>query len=250
LFAIVSTGLAAPIIIASRLRKGPTNSARGAAKFVSDTLASMKRLRSPTATGMLLLRADSAYYVSAVVTAAIRAGAMVSITARLNSLVKAAISTIPGTAWTPIKYTNAIFDDTTGRWISDAEVAEIPFTAFGSKKKSEQVLGRLVVRRIPELNKTVAAGQGTLFDLFRFHAFTANAAWLVLACIAFNLTRAAGALGNAVTATVRRKLINVAARVSTSARRITLHLPAHWPWEEGWTKLFTHACGPPGRATT
>lgn len=117
LFAIVSTGLAAPIIIASRLRKGPTNSARGAAKFVSDTLASVKRLRSPTATGMLLLRTDSAYYVSAVVTAAIHAGAMVSITARLNSLVKAAISTIPDTAWTPIKCTNAIFDDTTGRWI-------------------------------------------------------------------------------------------------------------------------------------
>jgi len=220
----------------------------------------------------------------------------VSITARLNSLVKAAISTIPDTGWTPIKYTNAIFDDTTGQWISDAEVAEIPFTAFGSKKKSEQIAGRLVVRRIPELNKTVEAGQGTLFDLFRFHAFfttstlntvdadkthrqhavienlnadmkasalahfpsgvfTANAAWLVLACIAFNLTRAAGtlasgALGKAVTATVRRKLINVAARVSTSARRITLHLPEHWPWEKGWTALFTSACGPPGRAAT
>ncbi len=296
LFAIISTGLSAPIIVACRLRKGPTNSARGAAKFVSDTLAAVKRLRNPTATGLLLLRADSAYYVSAVITAAIRAGAMVSITARLNSLVKAAISAIPDTAWIPIKYTNAIFDDTTGQWISDAEVAEIPFTAFGSKKKSEQVAGRLVVRRIPELNKTVAAGQGALFDLFRFHAFfttstlntvdadkthrqhavienlnadmkasalahfpsgvfTANAAWLVLACIAFNLTRAAGTLasptlGKAVTATVRRKLINVAARVSTSARRITLHLPEHWPWEEGWTKLFTSACSPPGRAAT
>ena len=296
LLAIVSTGSAAPIIVSSRLRKGPTNSARGAKKFVSDTLATVKRLRSPKATGMLLLRADSAYYVSAVMKAALRAGAMVSITARLNSLVKAGISTIPETAWTPIKYTNAIFDDATGRWISNAEVAEIPFTAFGSKKKSQQVLGRLVVRRIPELNKTVAAGQGTLFDLFRFHAFfttstlntvdadkthrhhaiienlnadmkasamahfpsgvfTANAAWLVLACIAFNLTRAAGtlaspALGKAVTATVRRKLINVAARVSTSARRVTLHLPENWPWEEGWTALFTSVCSPPGRTAT
>ena len=179
LFGIVSTGLASPIIIASRLRKGPTNSARGAAKFVSDTLATVKRLRGPTATGLLLLRADSAYYVSAVIsavistviTAALGAGAMVSITARLNTLVKAAISTIPATGWAPIKYTHAIFDDTTGRWISDAEVAEVPFIAFGSKKKSEQVPGRLVVCRIPELNKTVAAGQGTLFDLFRFHAF-------------------------------------------------------------------------------
>ena len=85
--------------------------------------------------------------------------------------------------------------------------------------------------------------------------FTANAAWLVLACIAFNLTRAAGTLasgafGKAVTATVRRKLINVAARISTSARRTTLHLPERWPWEEGWTKLFAHACSPPGRAAT
>jgi hypothetical protein len=296
LFAIISTGLAAPIIVACRLRKGPTNSARGAAKFVADALAAVKRLRGPTATGLLLLRADSAYYVSAVLQAAIRAGAMVSITARLNPLVKAAIAAIPDTVWTPIKYTNAIFDDTTGQWISDAEVAEIAFTAFGSKKKSEQVAGRLVVRRIPEQNKTIAAGQGTLFDLFRFHAFfttstlntvdadkthrqhavienlnadmkasalahfpsgvfTANAAWLVLACIAFNLTRAAGtlaspALGKAVTATVRRKLINVAARVSTSARRITLHLPEHWPWEDDWTALFTSACAPPRRATT
>ena len=77
----------------------------------------------------------------------------------------------------------------------------------------------------------------------------------MLACIAFNLTRAAGtlaspALGKAVTATIRRTLINVAARVSTSARRITLHLPEHWPWEAGWTKLFTSACSPPGRAAT
>ena len=121
--------------------------------------------------GMILVRTDSAYYGSAVMKAAIRAGAMVSITARMNSLVKSAISTIPATAWTPIKYTHAIFDDTTGRWISAAEVAEVSFIAFGSKKKSEQVPGRLVVRRIPELNKTVTAGQGTLFEMFRFHAF-------------------------------------------------------------------------------
>jgi len=45
-------------------------------------------------------------------------------------------------------------------------------------------------------------------------------------------------------------LVSVPARISTSARRITLHLPEHWPWEDGWTALFTSACGPPGRATT
>jgi hypothetical protein len=64
--------------------------------------------------------------------------------------------------------------------------------------------------------------------------FTANAAWLVLAVMAFNLTRAAatltgGNLAKAVTGTVRRKLVNVAARIASSARRITLHCPATGP---------------------
>ena len=61
--------------------------------------------------------------------------------------------------------------------------------------------------------------------------FAANAAWLVLAVIAFNLTRAAATLtgptlAKATTATIRRKLITVPARIASSARRVTLHLPA------------------------
>ena len=85
--------------------------------------------------------------------------------------------------------------------------------------------------------------------------FTANAAWLVLAVIAFNLTRAAATitgsdLAKATTATIRRKLITVPARVASSARRITLHLPTAWPWETAWTHLFTHGCGPPTPVTT
>lgn len=80
--------------------------------------------------------------------------------------------------------------------------------------------------------------------------FTANAAWLVLAVIAFDLTRAAGTLAapelaRATTATLRRKLLAVPARVATSARRVTLHLPAAWPWETAWTTLFTRVSDPP-----
>jgi hypothetical protein len=144
------------------------------------------------------------------------------------------------------------------------------------------VTGRLVVRRIPDANpaKKKAAGQGTLFDTWRFHAFftttdptvvdtvaadqthrghaiienvhadlknsalahlpsgkfTANAAWLVLAVIAFNLTRATAAivgpdLAKTTTATIRRKLIHIPARIASSARQLTLHLPAGWPWQ-------------------
>ena len=71
--------------------------------------------------------------------------------------------------------------------------------------------------------------------------------------MAFNLTRAAGALASsfhakATTATLRRQLINVAARVTRSARRATLRLPAAWPWAAAWQQLFTAAIGPPARS--
>jgi hypothetical protein len=64
--------------------------------------------------------------------------------------------------------------------------------------------------------------------------FTANAAWLVLAVIALNLTRAAATLSTtdlarATTATLRRTLIQIPCRIATSARRMILHLPQDWP---------------------
>jgi len=84
---------------------------------------------------------------------------------------------------------------------------------------------------------------------------TANAAWLVLAVMAFNLTRAAGtltgtALAKATTATIRRKLVHVPARIASSARRLSLHLSTGWPWEDAWTTLFTGMCAPPPAVTT
>ncbi len=153
--------------------------------------------------------------------------------------------------------------------------------------------GRLVVRRIPDLN--TEPGQDALFDLWRFHAFfttsdldtvtadkthrghaiieqvnadlknsalahlpsgkfAANAAWLVCAVMAFNLTRAAatiagGRLRRATTPTIRRTLITVPA-LARSARRVRLHLPAAWPWRNAWTELFDHNYGPPTAALT
>src|SRR3954453_17190639 len=81
-------------------------------------------------------------------------------------------------------------------------------------------------------------------------SFAANSAWLVLATIAFNLIRAAGALASAApakatTATIRSQLIAVPARIARSARRLRLHLPRDWPWETAWTRLFDATCGPP-----
>ena len=170
LIATVTTAHAAPVIIGQRLRKGSSGSPRGAARMVADTLASVARLQSPETTRKPLLRADSAFYGYPTVAAAIRGGADVSITVRLDPKVKAAIADISDDGWTAIEYTDAVYDKTTHQWISRAEVAEIPFTAFSSRKAAEQVPGRLVVRRIPDLNHN-DDGQQSLFDTWRFHAF-------------------------------------------------------------------------------
>jgi hypothetical protein len=297
LIATVSTKQAAPVIVAQRLRKGSCGSPRGAKRLVLDSLAVLRRLREQqTPAGdepaRTLVRADSAFYGSAVVGAAVKAGADVSVTVRLDPKVRTAIAGIAEDAWTTIEYPDAVFDETAGIWVSRAEVAETPFTAFGSRKKAEQVIGRLIVRRVPDLNTAAnKAGQDPLFDSWRFHAFfttssldtvaadkthrqhaiieqvhadlknsalahlpsgvfAANAAWLVLAVMAFNLTRAAGTLtgptlARATTGTLRDKLVHVPARVARSARRVTLHLPTGWPWRTAWTQLFTRSCGPP-----
>ena len=294
LLATVSTTTSAPVIVAQRLRKGQCNSSRGAKRLVGDATKTSRRL---LASGTpVLVRMDSAFYGRGPVHAALAGGAAVSVTVRMNTHIKAAIAAISDDAWTTIEYTDAIFEETTGRWISRAEVAEIDFTAFAAQKKTEQVPGRLVVRRIPDFNadKHKAAGQDTLFDVWRFHAFfttadralldtvaadkthrahaiieqvhadlkgaalahlpsgifTANAAWLVLAAMAFNLTRAAASvtepqLAIATTATIRRKLIAVPARVASSGRRVIHHLPAGWPWEIAWTHLFDRVTDPP-----
>lgn len=287
--ATVTTKDAAPVIVAQRLRKGSCGSPRGAKRLVTDALAMVRKLRTGPNGAQVLLRADSAFYGHNPVGAAVRSGAQVSVTVRLDPRVKAAIAAIPGDGWQAIEYTDAIFDQDNQVWISSAEVAEIPFTAFAAQKKANQIPGRLVVRRIPDLNHH--PGQATLFQTWRFHAFfttgtldtvaadkthrghaiieqvhadlknsalahlpsgkfTANAAWLVLAVMAFNLTRASAtladpAMAKATTATIRRKLVHVPARIASSARRLTLHLPKAWPWENAWTTLFTGLCAPP-----
>ena len=292
LLATVSSASSAPVIVATRLRKGSANSARGAARLVADAI---KTTRSCGVSGLVVLRADSAYYGADVIAAARRHRAHFSVTARKDRAVTTAIGEIAEDAWTAIHYPRAVFDDQLREWVSDAEVAEVPFTAFASRR-GRAVAARLIVRRVRDANPDHVAldAQGELFRVWRHHAvftdsplpmlaaeadhrrhaiieqviadlknsalahlpsghFAANSAWLVLAAIAFNLTRAAGALtssfhAKATTATLRRQLINVAARITRSARRSTLRLPAAWPWAAAWQRLFTAATGPPARA--
>jgi hypothetical protein len=68
--------------------------------------------------------------------------------------------------------------------------------------------------------------------------------------MAFNLTRAAGTIAAGLFAkaragTVRRKLVNIPARIASSARRIRLRLPEAWPWQASWEQLFAAVHAPP-----
>jgi len=168
-------GAAGPMIVAQRLRKGACNSSRGARRLVADAVKTTRRLLGPD--HLIMVRMDSAFYGRGPVHAAGAGGAAVSVTVRMNAQIRAAITSIAHDAWTPIQYTNAVFDQNTGRWISNAEVAEVAFVAFAAQHKADHVPGRLVVRRIPDVNadKHRAAGQDTLFDTWRFHAFFTTA---------------------------------------------------------------------------
>ena len=247
--------------------------------------------RAAGCTGTLVVRMDSAFYSAAACGAVRAAGAFFSVTVAMNSHVLAAIAAIGEDAWTPIRYPRAIWDDQLRCWVSDAEVAEIPYTAFTSKK-GQAITARLIVRRVRDLNRKAGEGQDELFTVWRYHAvftdspfetlqaeeqhrdhavveqvladwtdgplghlpsgsFPANAAWLALAAISHNLLRAAGALASlayakARGATLRRDLIDVAARTARHGRgEITLHLPDGWHHQTEWMNLFEAACRPP-----
>ncbi|HSB55611.1 MAG TPA: IS1380 family transposase, partial [Gemmatimonadales bacterium] len=167
LAATVSTPLAAPVVAAARLRGGNAGSARGAASLVAEAITTA---RLAGATGLLVVRADSAYYAGAFVAACRRNGARFSVTVRMDPKVKRAIAAIPEDAWTAIKYPNAIYDEQTGEWISDAQIAKVPYTAFASNR-AHRTDGELIVRRVRRLNpKGTPQGQGELFATYRYHA--------------------------------------------------------------------------------
>jgi hypothetical protein len=204
----------------------------------------------------MVMRGDSAFYGAAVLNTCRRAGVHFSVTAKMDPKIKAAIAAIPETAWVAIKYPHAVFDAQAGGWVSDAAIAEVPYTAFASKK-GQAITARLIVRRVKRLDQRANQEQGELFSLYRYHpvftdspfvlaqaeaqhrdhaiieqvnadlidgplahlpsgSFAANAAWLTCAAIAHNLLRATGTLASAFHARARGQTL----------RRHLINIPA------------------------
>jgi hypothetical protein len=279
------------VIVATRLRGGNADTRRGATSFIHQAL---RTARGCGATGDLLVRADSGYYVGSLIHAIVDAGARFSVTMPQRAPIRAAITAIAEHDWHPITYATPVLEEETGTWVHTAEVAETTYTAFTNPTTNpgEITTARLIARRHRAHARTE---QGELFPTWRYHAvftntaldtvdaeqqhrerggaieqvfadlndsalahfpsgqFHANAAWLTLAALTHNPLRTAGVLASrfhavARTATIRRQLIAVPARLTRTARRLTLRLPENWPWEHAWTGLYdaTTQPQPPG----
>ena len=277
LAATLCTPLAAPVVVATRLRGGTASSARGADALVAEAIGTC---RECGATGLLVMRGDSAFYSAKVIAACRRAEVCFSVTAKMDPKIKAAIAAIGEDSWTAISYPNAIFDEESGQWISDAEVAETTYTAFAAKKTP--VTARLIVRRVKRLNPKAHAGQDELFDLWRYHAvftdspfetlqaeaqhrdhagaieqtfadltdgpvkhlpsasFAANAAWLTCAAITHNLLRAAGCQASAFHARARGATLrrHLINIPARTARHGHGHLTLHLPEHWPWAPAW------------
>jgi hypothetical protein len=242
-------------VLHARQRTGRANTARGAARFVDELAA---RVRRAGASGELTMRMDSGFWSAKTIRACHRHQIRYSITVRQTTPIRAVIATIAEHAWVQIVY-------------PDGGLAQVAETRYQGD--------RLIVRRT-----RLVGEQAELFPNWRYHAFVtdrvgttvwldqdhrrhatvelcirdlkagvglrhcpsgkfaANAAWLLAATLAHNLLRwvaaiGLGARGELVVAkTLRRTLLSLPGRITRSARRWTLHLPAGWPWA-AWFEL-------------
>jgi hypothetical protein len=276
LITTICTAQAAPVIVEARLRSGKTGSGRAAASQVKTAVTTA---RAAGMSGVIMLRGDSAFGTKKVIATCLDESIEFSLAMRRNTRITTAIDAIDEAAWTPVHYPGAVTDPDTGALISDAQVAETPYTLrLGRGRK---ITARLVVRRVKD-----ARYPDGLFPVWRYHPFftnsklstteadithrrhaiiettfadlidgplahipsglfAANCAWLWCAAIAHNLLRAAATLAGehhavARGATLRRDLVNVPARYAAPARKPMLHLPAHWPRQTEWKALWNN----------
>jgi Transposase DDE domain group 1 len=246
---IVATRADTGEVLHIRLRKGAAASARGVLRFAEELIA---RVARAGATGPRLLRADSAFWNKKLIARLERAGWHYSISVRIQYWVPAAIAQIPESAW------QALED-----YPPDGE-AQIAETTAGGRRlivRRTRLVGPqaelwpdwryfpFITNRNEPLavveaeHRQHAVVELVIRDLkdqalahFPSGNFNANAAWTVIACLAHNLLRWTTLIGvpgaTVRTArTVRRRLVALPGRLTTSGRRWTLHLPARWPWQ-------------------
>ena len=262
-------------VLMARLREGRANTARGAAHFLGETVG---RVRCAGAKGQLTVRADSGFYTHGVVSTCRRMKVRFSITIRQSQSLRHLIEAIPDADWTPIPYWME----------GAAAVAETTYTPFQSEPGAAPVRlivrrvkptpgSQLALFASYSYHACITDREGETLDLeadHRRHAeienairdlkygvglnhlssgrFAANGAWLAVQVIAHNLARWTARIGLGeqivTTKTLRRRVFALVGRLTRSARRLTLHLPRGWPWEEKVSRALARLRAIPLRA--
>ncbi len=253
-------------VLMARLRQGRANTARGAAHFLRETVS---RVRHAGATGQLTVRADRGFYNHAIVAACRKAKVRFSITARQHASLRNIIEAISEADWTPIPYwmegaadvaetTYVPFqhepDTVTVRLIVRrvkptpgsqlALFADYSYHAFITDRDGDTLDLEADHRRHAEIENAIrdpasSAAQALKYGVGLNHLpsgrFPANAAWLAVQVMAHNLARWTTRIGPGqpvmTTKTLRRRFFSLPGRITRKARRITLHLPQDWPWQ-------------------
>ena len=249
-------------VLMARLREGRANTARGAGHFLRETIG---RVRQAGASGQLTVRADSGFYGHAVVAVCRAMGVRFSITIRQSPATRRLIEAIPNDAWMPIPYwldggadvaetTYVPFADQKGavpvrlivRRVKPTPGSQLAlltlydFHAFVTDRDGQTLALEADHRRHAEIENAIRdLKYGMALNHLPSGRFGANGAWLAVQVMAHNLARWTARIGLGAgivtTKTLRRRLFTLAGRLTRSARRVTLHLPARWPWAIGWS---------------
>jgi hypothetical protein len=245
---ILATRAGTGEVLHIRLRKGSANTSRGMGRFCDELIARVDRAG---ATGPKLLRADSGFWNKQTFTKLDKAGWQFSIGVRMQPHVRAQVEQIPETAW----ITLADYPPTSIAQIAETTLGDRRLIVRRVRRLSQQ--GELLpvwdhyafaTNRTDDLHVVEAEHrQHAVVELcirdlkdqalahFPSGRFFANAAWTVIAALAHNLLRWTQAIGlpNATTRTartLRRRLLALPGRLVRTARRVTLRMPARWPW--------------------
>jgi len=248
-----------------RLRKGSTNTQKGAQRFVEELIA---RVGRAGAKGEKLLRADSGFWNTKVFKRLEKAGWRYSVGVRMQKGVREAVEAIEEDAWRAIDYPDE----------GEAQIAETTYGrrrlivrrtrllgpqaelwpgwrhfAFITNREEEIVLVEAEHREHAVVEQVIADLKDQALAHFPSGQFNANGAWAVLACLAHNLlrwTQLLGLPGTTVRAarTLRRWLIGLPGRLTSHARGFTLHLPARWPWRTSFAEALARIRALPAMA--
>jgi len=239
-------------IIHARMRKGSANTARGARRFIDETVA---RLRRAGADGEIVMRFDSGFWAKDTLAVLARHRVGYTMAVRTNTKgVAETIAAIDDKAWTEIEYTPD----------GQAQVAETIYRGWRLIVRRTRLVDGRQARLWPDWRHfaflTDLEGSAVEVDAFhRQHAsielairdlkegsglehcpsgnFSANSAWLQAAVLAHNLIRWTATIGEPVESltvarTVRRRLLAVPARIVNRSGTPTLRAPARWPWAD------------------